>query len=132
MSIHNIVWTAGRSKWIALAGILAITAACSKSTGPVAPTAPYVPPAVGYSLYGTVLTTGEEGAAPIRSARVEISSGEQAFEALTDAEGWYQFSNLSAGTWIVLVQKEGFADARAEVELSDSTSMDFMLEPRLE
>jgi hypothetical protein len=129
MGISNIVWTADRVKWLALVGIVAVTAAaCGKS--PTAPTPGPVPPAATtYSLSGAVLTAGEDGAVPIEGARVAISREADTFEAVTGADGRYEFSNLAAGFWTILVQKEGYADATAEVELSDSTSVDFMLEP---
>jgi hypothetical protein len=136
MEAHNIVWTAAdRVKWLVLVGIVAAaTAACGKATtgttSLLGPSQEFLrPAALSYSLSGTVLTGGEDGAVPVEGARVEIASESESFETVTGEDGRYEFAELPSGWWTILVQKDGYADASAEVELTDSTSIDIMLAP---
>jgi carboxypeptidase family protein len=151
METHNIVWTAAdRVKWLVLVGIVAATtAACGKATtgttSLLGPSQEFVRPAsLSYSLSGTILTSSEEGSVPVGGARVEIArrssapqmapsfppdSDSDVLEAVTDENGRYEFADLPSGRWAILVQKDGYAAASAEVELTDSTSIDIMLEP---
>jgi carboxypeptidase family protein len=132
MGIRNIVWTAAdRVKWLALVGVIAAAACSGKASDPtdiLAPSQGFLRPET-FSLSGTVLTAGDEGAVPVEGARVEISSGE-VFETYTDAEGRYTFGNIARTSWRLLVQKEGYADSLTEVDLSSGpANVDVMLEP---
>jgi hypothetical protein len=56
---------------------------------------------------------------PIQLARVTVTNGNSTFEALTNAQGFYNF-NLSSGTWSLRAERTGFV-ARPPVSVSLSS-----------
>ena len=126
----NIVWTTmGR---LAMVGATALAAGCSGSgetATPFEPTAlrPAIP--AMYSVSGTVTTTAGAAALPVEGATVDVSKGGGILTATTDALGRYTLPRVAAGSWTVAVWKDGYSSATADVEATDSTSLDFVLEP---
>lgn len=130
MTTHNIVWVVGgKLRVLALVGAVAAAAGCNGGSGETTllDPSPLRPPAV-HSVTGTVYAAMEEGALPVEGAHVAIANESAGYEATTDADGRYGFA-LPAGRWMVVVEKEGFAAASAELDLTDSTNLDFLLEP---
>lgn len=135
MTTHNhiIVWTA-RVKLAALVAAAVVAGACTSNgqgiatpasifePGIVRPTAP-----LRRAVSGRVLASTPEGQVPVEGALVEASRDSAAYSAVTDAEGRYVFESLAIGWWTIVVQKDGYRGVTAEVDLTDSTSVDFLL-----
>jgi hypothetical protein len=131
MTTRNIVWVTGdRLRVLALIGAVAVATGCNGPSRAASPLAPshLAPPAV-HSLTGTVFAAMDEGALPMEGARVEITNDRARFVATTDEDGRYGFADLEAGWWAIIVEKDGYRSRSAEIELTDSTNLDFLLEP---
>jgi hypothetical protein len=126
----NIVWTTmGR---LVQVGATTLAVGCSGSGeagAPFEPTAlrPAIP--AMHSVSGTVMAAAGGAPLPVEGATVDVSNSGGILTATTDALGRYTLPRVSAGSWTVAVRKDGYSSATAEVEVTGSTSLDFVLEP---
>ncbi|MCF6155478.1 MAG: carboxypeptidase regulatory-like domain-containing protein [Candidatus Brocadia sp.] len=71
------------------------------------------------SVSGTV--TAKKSGKPVKRAKVSLKSKELDFKdkTITDSDGKYLFSDLSAGNYILKVKKQGFKNAKKKIELAE-------------
>ena len=128
---HIIVWTAGASARLAVcvAAALMFGGCTSNGSALLQPSdaGGTRPTPLQFSILGNVRTETAEGEAPVEGAVVLISRSSGAVTATTDAEGRYVIGDLAIGRWTVAVQKDGYQQVSAEVDLTDTTSVDFVL-----
>jgi hypothetical protein len=127
---HIIVWTAGTSVKLAVCVAAALLFGGCTSNGegfsPVDPGGTR-PAALQYSILGSVFARTPTGEIPVEGAVVEISRGSGSVSATTDADGRYILENVTVGRWTLAVQKAGYRAVTAQVDLTDTTSLDFVL-----
>jgi hypothetical protein len=128
---HIIVWTAGASAKLAVcvAAALFFGGCTSNVDGflPLEPGGTRPATVLQYSILGSVRAETAEGEVPVEGAEVVIARGSGSLSAITDAEGRFALGGVAAGRWSLAIQKEGYRAVTAEVDLSDTTSLDFVL-----
>ena len=55
---------------------------------------------------------------PVPGAMVTVSQGEKQVTAITDLGGFYDFPNLTDGTWSIKIQMSGFAPLKQEITVA--------------
>ena len=112
----------------ALLGLTVLLSACDGGASiPSAPTppAPIPPSTLTYSLSGAVSEMTATGSAPIEGARVVEQTGRT---AVTDADGRYSISGLSAMTRAISVTRNGYLAGTRTVTMTGDTQLDIRLE----
>ena len=93
------------------------------TNGPVLSTQAYVP-SVGYSLSGTVLSFGDE----IAPVTLELQAGERTvIVTVTGNEQLYQFDDLDAGSYTLMVKKPNHAPREYAITLEGNMSQDLKI-----
>jgi len=60
---------------------------------------------------------------PIQNARIDLDSGYD----FTDANGYYEFTNISEGTYTILVRAIGYVNSTNLSTITSNTTMNFTL-----
>ncbi len=76
-------------------------------------------------LAGTLLERGTRS--KLAGVSVTLEQGEQAYEALTDAQGHFIFYDLSPGAWFLSAHSEGYLSSRGEEQVLASEQTDVTL-----
>src|SRR5215470_4975639 len=64
--------------------------------------------------------TLKSGNVPVPGATVTATQGERVLRTLSDANGGFQFSGLTAGAWTIEADMFGFQHLRREVQIADT------------
>jgi hypothetical protein len=89
--------------------------------------APSPPPAVTYSVSGTIAGMLEN--APLEGARVEIPGGPNTGKsAISDANGFYRLSGLTPGQMTIRASKTGYSSRDRELTLSTDLPVDLLMD----
>ena len=127
---HIIVWTAGASAKLAICVVAALFfGGCTSNADgflPVEPGGTRPSTALQYSLLGSVRAETADGEVPVEGAEVIIARGSGSYSAITDADGRFALL-VAAGRWSLAIQKAGYRVVTAEVDLTNTTSVDFVL-----
>jgi hypothetical protein len=104
-----------------------VTAACSDNPSAPSPQPEIVPPppAVTFSVSGTISEATEAGSAPLEGAWVMNWSTEEA--AITDSEGNYTMHGVRGGAAQFIISKEGYAEQLLEVMVESDMRLDATL-----
>ena len=111
-----------------LSAVISVGLLLSGCEGPSAsPTSPGPPTPTGtYTLSGVVTELTPAGMAPVEGARVEEARSRRF--AMTDANGFYSLSRLSAANTSVSVNKSGYVSNTRTVTISGDTQLDLSVE----
>jgi hypothetical protein len=97
------------------------------SSSPLAPTPTSPgPPATTYTLSGTVSEPNPIGLVPVEGVRVEVTSSGQ--RAVTDEDGFYSITGLSADRRVVSASKPGYETNTRSLLLSGDTRLDILVD----
>ena len=110
----------------AVIGVGLLLSGCEgRSSSPTAPGPPTRP--LTYTLSGVVTELTLVGMAPVEGARVEEARSRRF--AVTDTNGFYSLSRLSAANTSISVNKPGYVSNTRTVTISGDTQLDLRVDP---
>ena len=123
---------------LALLAFMWMCSGCSSYPSPTSPTSPTPPtpgPSATYSLSGVVVGETDAGLTPLEGVRVEsgdlrVYVGGLRLFAMTDKDGFYSMSGLSAGSNSIRVIKFAYEIDTRNVTINGDTRHDIQLRPQ--
>lgn len=120
---------------VSLAAFIAGCGGRSSSFIPTSPSAPPPAPPPTYTLSGVAVAQTPSGLAPVEGVRVEtgnmaVYAGGLPLFAMTDKNGFYRISGLSAGSSSVRAIKYGYETDVRNVTIGGDTGLDIQLVSR--
>jgi hypothetical protein len=111
----------------ALLGLALMSSGCSDGGSLAPPLSPGTtnPPAVTFTVSGTVSELSAEAVIPVPDAMVSASSGRS---AVTDGQGRYSLSGLTAATGSLSITKPGYVTAVRTLAMTADTQVDIRIE----
>lgn len=116
----------------ALVTVILTCGGCSSSSIPTSPSATAPGPPATYTLSGVAVGETQTGVAPVEGVRVETGDlrvyvGGLTRFAMTDKDGFYSISGLSAGSNSIRVIKFGYEIDTKDVSIGGDTQLDIQL-----